>query len=506
MYRHRGVTFQPQALRPTMKQTDGGRVRVVGTGNRRITLSRTTVPGQPEARKGKVEPVAYVFVVDTAKRPLTPIHPGEARRHHTAGTAAVWCRFPFTRIRKAARPHARVEPLRLQFDPGAHTPGVALVNEATGHVVLAAEIPHRGQHIRDRVTARRATRRSRRHRHTRYRPARFDNRRRPAGGLPPSLMSRVQTMLTWTARLRTRCPITAVRMEVVRFDTQLMHHAQISGGEYQQGELAGYEVREYGLEQGERKCAYCGATNVPVQMEHIVARTRGGSNRRSHRPLACEPGKNAKNAKGVKTAAEFGHPAVQGRALQPLHDAAAVNATRWLLVERLHATGLPVDTGSGGRTKWNRTQRALPKAHWLDAACVRESTPTPLTVASTRPLQSTAMGREARHMCRMDRLGVPAHLGERVPRRSRFSDGRHRASGRHYWQHGRHLCWSCRCTSYRLVQRDHSARHGTVRYRASRTDTVTLCIGQMATLTHSRCKGGGASSPCLTAGVSAPIL
>ena len=47
-----------------------------------------------------------------------------------------------------------------------------------------------------------------------------------------------------------------------------------------------------------------------------------------------------------------------------------MNATRWALFRRLQATGLPVEVGTGGRTKWNRTTHQLPKTHWLDAACV----------------------------------------------------------------------------------------------------------------------------------------
>ena len=42
--------------------------------------------------------------------------------------------------------------------------------------------------------------------------------------------------------------------------------------------LAGYEVREYLLEKWGRVCAYCDATGTPLQIEHIVAKSRGGSN------------------------------------------------------------------------------------------------------------------------------------------------------------------------------------------------------------------------------------
>src|SRR5215475_2417904 len=98
-------------------------------------------------------------------------------------------------------------------------------------------------------------------------------------------------------------------------------------------------------------------------MEHLIPRARGGSNRVSNLTLACEPC-NVK--KGTQTAAEFGFPNLHALAKQPLNDAAAVNATRWTLYERLKSIGLPVETGTGGRTTWNRLVRNLPKTHWLD--------------------------------------------------------------------------------------------------------------------------------------------
>ena len=57
--------------------------------------------------------------------------------------------------------------------------------------------------------------------------------------------------------------------------------------EYQQGELAGYEVREYLLEKWGRKCAYCGKQNIPLEIEHIVPKSEGGSDRVSNLTLAC---------------------------------------------------------------------------------------------------------------------------------------------------------------------------------------------------------------------------
>jgi len=348
--------------------------------------------------------MALVLVVDHERKPCAPVHPGRARHLLNHGRAAVLRRYPVTLILTAGERAEAADPLRLKIDPGSKTTGLALLNDATGQVVWAAELAHRGEQVIARLAQRRACRRSRRHRHTRYRPARFLNRRRLEGWLPLSLESWIRNMLTWVARLRRFAPTGALSLELVKFDTQLLQHAEFSGIEYQQGELAGYEVREYLLEKVGRKCAYCKATNVPLQIEHIVPKGRHGSNRVSTLTLACKP---CNDAKGTRTASEFGHPQIQAQAKAPLRDAAAVNVTRWALSHRRAAQGMPVEKGTGGRTKWNRTRRELPKTHWTDAACVGASMPAPLRVAGIVPLRITAMGRHSRQMCRTNACGFP---------------------------------------------------------------------------------------------------
>ena len=345
--------------------------------------------------------MSFVFVLDTNKQPCNPVHPGEARRLLSSGQAAVFRRFPFTIILKTVVDQ-QPAPLRLKLDPGSKRTGMVLVDDATGRVVWAAELAHRGQQVRDALESRRATRRSRRQRHTRYRAPRFLNRTRPKGWLAPSLESRIRNVETWVARIRRLAPVAALSMELVRFDMQLMQDAEISGVAYQQGELVGYEVRQYLLEKWHRTCAYCGATGVPLQIEHIIPRARGGSDRVSNLTLACEP---CNQAKGKQTAAEFGHLQLQAKAKAPLKDAAAVNSTRWKLYERLRATGLPVEVGSGGLTQFNRTGRSLDKTHWLDAACVGRSTPLLLDTRGVRALVIKATGHGTRQMCRMDKYG-----------------------------------------------------------------------------------------------------
>ncbi len=241
-------------------------------------------------------------------------------------------------------------------------------------------------------------------------PTQLQNRRRPKGWLPPSLKSRNAHILTWVSRLRRSCPITAISQELVKFDLQKMENPKISGREYQQGTREGYEMREYLLEKWNRQCTYCGKRDVPLQMEHIQPRAKGGTDRISNLCLACE---KCNLAKGTQDIALFlsSKPELLKRILAqaqaPLKDAAAVNATRWALFAQLKATGLPVECGSGGLTKFNRTMRDLPKDHWIDAACVGKSTPERLSLGDVVPLLITAEGHGRRQMCLMDIFGFP---------------------------------------------------------------------------------------------------
>jgi 5-methylcytosine-specific restriction endonuclease McrA len=350
-----------------------------------------------------------------------PCHPARARQLLRAGKAAVFRRYPFTIILKD-RVGGDTQPVTLKVDPGSQTTGMVLVGHfhRGDRVIWAGEISHRGETVRQKLLARRQVRRSRRSRKTRYRPSRFDNRRRPEGWLPPSLRSRVGNVETWVHRLRRWCPVTGLALELAKFDPQKLQHPEISGVEYQHGELWGYEVREYLLEKWGRRCVYCGATDIPLQMEHLTPKARGGSNRVTNLAPACE---KCNQRKGHRTAAEFGFPHLQAQANQPLRGSAAVNATRWAIYQRLQATGLPVAVGTGGRTKFNRVRQGYPKAHWIDAACVGE-TGQPVSLDPEQvSLVIHAVGRGSRQMCRMDRYGFPRTSAKQAHRVHGFQTG-----------------------------------------------------------------------------------
>ena len=357
-----------------------------------------------------------------------PTYPARARKLLKIGKAAVYRRYPFTIILKYAVDAPQTQSAQLKIDPGSKTTGISIVAQFTrGWVVLwAANLTHRGQAIKLNLEKRRAVRRSRRHRNIRYRKPRFNNRTRPKDWLPPSLQSRVDNVYHWAKKLQRNIPITSIQVETVRFDTQKMENPEISGVEYQQGELVGYEVREYLLEKWGRKCAYCDVKDKPLEVEHITARSRGGTNRVSNLTLACKP---CNGDKGNRPIEEFlAHdPArlkrILAQAKAPLKDAAAVNATRYATGGALKSLGLPVSFWSGGRTKHNRVRQGYDKDHWIDAVCVGETGGKVHIPETLQPLQIKAMGRGSRQMCQVDKYGFPRTKPKQFKRVKGFQTG-----------------------------------------------------------------------------------
>lgn len=353
----------------------------------------------------------YVFVIDQNKQPLNPIAPKRARELLTKQKAAVFRMYPFCIILKHPVENPQPLSLTIKLDPGSKFTGIAILDD--DKVVWAAELEHRGWQIKDSLQSRRSLRASRRSRKTRYRQPRFDHRKRKEGWLAPSLMHRVLTIETWVKRLCRYAPITQIAMELVKFDTQKMHNPEVDGVEYQQGELAGYECREYLLEKWGRKCAYCDQEGVALQIEHIHAKSKGGSNRVSNLTLSCE---RCNSKKGVKLIDEFlkKDPSrlekIKRLAKQPLKDVAAVNSTRWALFKALKNI-LPTTTGTGGQTKYNRTRLNLPKEHWLDASCVGDV--ENIELLTQQPLRIKSNGWGTRQMCGTDRYGFPTRHRQR---------------------------------------------------------------------------------------------
>ncbi|MBG0821671.1 HNH endonuclease [Planomonospora sp. ID91781] len=369
-----------------------------------------------------------MFVLDKDGKPLMPCHPARARRLLTSGRAVVVRHTPFViRLKDRTAAESAIAGVEAGIDPGSRHTGLSLFTwtDNVRRGLFALQLDHRGGRIRDKLAARAQYRRGRRSRNLRYRAPRFSNRTRSDGWLAPSLRHRLDGTLSWITRLSRWAPLRAIHVEQVAFDAHSLAAGRpLTGVEYRQGTLAGYEVREYLLAKWDRRCAYCGAANVPLNIDHIQPRSRGGSDRIANLTLACVPCNQAKDARPVE---EFlkGKPKVLARilaqAMAPLRDAAAMNATRQALGRALSATGLPVRAASGGRTKWNRARTGAPKSHTLDALHVGELetvTAWPATV-----LVAAATGRGGYARTAPDRYGFPRLRLPRVKQVHGFATG-----------------------------------------------------------------------------------
>lgn len=310
--------------------------------------------------------------------------------------------------------------MEVGVDPGSKHTGLAVFTSRAGErrSRFALQLDHRGAAIRKKMGQRSAYRRRRRTRNLRYRAPRFANRKRSEGWLAPSLLHRVATTTSWVNRFVRWAPVRAVHVERVAFDTHALSVGKpLKGIEYQHGTLAGAEVREYLLAKWKHSCAYCGRTGIPLNIEHLQPRSRGGSDRISNLAIACI---ECNQSKGSQLVEEFLKDKqellakIRTQVKAPLRDAAAAQSTRSALWRVLDAM-LPTRVGSGGRTKWNRKRCGLLKSHTLDALAVGE-VDTVTELASTVLVASCA-GRGCHARTRTDRNGFPRLW---LPRRKRF--------------------------------------------------------------------------------------
>ncbi|MCU0566379.1 MAG: RNA-guided endonuclease IscB [Oculatellaceae cyanobacterium Prado106] len=369
----------------------------------------------------------FVFVLDTTKRSLNPVHPGTARHLLKQGKAAVFRRYPFTLILKDACPEVPVQAVELRLEPGSQVTGIAIVQ--ADKVLFSAELTHRGRQIQRALLSRRQLRKKRRSRKTRYRKSRFLNRTLPEGWLAPSLQHRVQTTMTWVNRLCKFAPVGSIVQELAKFDLQLIQNSvsqpsDLGKVEEQQNGLQAYEVKAYLTEKFHHQCVYCNAKDVPLAIAHSNLSSCRGSGRVPDLVLICQ---SCQQAQGNQTMQDFlsGQPNLLKRVVakleMPLNGASVVSPTQWALLKALKQTGLPIHTGSRGKTNFNRARLGLPQKPWLGAACVGEV--DTLKILTQQPLLITAKGHGTRQMCGTNKYGFPIRHRSRVQVHRGFQTG-----------------------------------------------------------------------------------
>jgi len=367
----KSFNLQQFGKRNTCTPTDASQVRcsVAVSSNREETLgehSLKTFPNNLDVNQRqhtvaqKLSGVVYVLSVDG--KPLMPTTSPKARRLLRENKAKVVSRNPYA-IRLLVPCRNETQQVILKIDSGYKDVGFSAGTEKSE--LICGEVKLRTDVV-SKLNERRMYRRQKRNKLW-YRKARFDNRvaSKKKGWFAPSIEQKLGTHVNLVSKIKRLLPISKVIVEVASFDTQKMVNPEISGVEYQQGTLQGYEVREYLLEKYQHTCQYCKKSGVPLEIEHIIPKCKGGSDRVSNLTIACHSCNNQK--KGNLTAEEFGYPEIQKQALMPLKSCAFMNIVKKKLVEVLNA-----DSSFGYVTKYNRIKLGLEKTHYNDAFCIGE--------------------------------------------------------------------------------------------------------------------------------------
>lgn len=354
-------TQQKLGKRNTCTPTDASQVcsSVVVSLNKEETLSVDSLKTLPNSLKenlhsGKSGQDLRVPVLNMRKEPLMPTTPRNARKLLKQNKAKVLKRTPFV-IQMQCQTGENKQDITLGIDSGYKEVGFSARTEKKE--LISGELKLR-TNISKLLEQRRNYRRTRRNKLW-HRQPRFNNRKRHEKWLAPSLQHKLDTHIGLVDKVKSMLPITSVIVEVAKFDTQKMQNPEICGIEYQYGELQGFEVKEYLLEKFKRTCVYCNKKDVPLEVEHIIPKSRGGSSRVSNLTLSCS---KCNREKGAQTAEEFGHPDVQKLSKKPLQQTVFMNLVRKYLVEKLGC-----EHTYGYITKYKRVKNDILKSHINDA-------------------------------------------------------------------------------------------------------------------------------------------
>ncbi len=371
-------------------------------------------------RKSSKDYPRCVFVLDKHKKPLMPCSSPRARKLLESGRAVVHCLYPFViRLKDRLLKDSELQPIGLGIDPGSKETGIGLyriVHQSNSqlslnyhqvrYVLWMATIVHRPM-ISKRLKTRANYRKVRRQK-LRYRPPRFNNRARPKGWLPPSIQSKLDNIVNLVKKIIKYVPVTLINVEAVKFDTRSklakeLDKAKESIITESLVDISAKSVMKTLISRYGKHCVYCGKKNCHLEIDHIVPRSKGGTDRLSNLTLACRECNQSKDNKSLKTFL-VGNvnktkilSTIRSFYEMPTKDASQVQAYKTKLVETLETLGPEVHSGFGQQTKLTRLANHLPKDHCVDAVCVKDYTDPKLDIKvvmkTTKYLVIKAMGR-----------------------------------------------------------------------------------------------------------------
>ena len=306
-----------------------------------------------------------VYVINKHGKPLMPCSPRKARILLKLGKAKVIKRTPFT-IKLLYGSSGYKQPLTHGVDTGSAKIGSAVVNDKE-EVVYMSEITIRND-ITKTLKGRASARRNRRNRKTRYRKARFLNRKnsRRKNRFSPTMISKFNSHLKEINFVKSILPITKLIIETANFDPHLLknpalHNEKIKKWAYQRGTNYGFaNTKAFVLDRDSYKCQHCKGKSKDKRLEvhHIIFRSNNGSDEPENLITLC------------KTCHDMVHDGKivinGGKVKGNLKHATQMNSIRVQLLKRL----LYAEETFGYITKEHRQLFELPKEHYIDAVVI----------------------------------------------------------------------------------------------------------------------------------------
>lgn len=274
--------------------------------------------------------------------------------------ATIFSYNPFT-IQLTQATGETAQPVSVGIDTGARFVGVAITSG--NDVLVKGEIELR-QDVSDLMTARAILRKARRARNTRYREARFLNRKRKSGWLPPSAKSRVDSTFFWIDKFCSLVPNPELHIEVGKFDIAMMVNPNINDDGYQNGNTKGYyDVRYYVFARDHYTCQVCKKQKKILRTHHIIYKSCGGTNRADNLITVCDDCHTSENHKpgGIFYKWMQAHKAV-GHYKDPTF----MNVVRRRMFERYPGSIFTY----GSETTPKRIALGLDKTHYNDAIVI----------------------------------------------------------------------------------------------------------------------------------------
>ena len=301
-----------------------------------------------------------VFVLHKNGKPLMPCQPVIARLLLKSKKAKVLQRTPFT-IQLLHETTEYVQPVTLGVDAGSKIVGVCATTEKEELYVTEALLR---DDISGLIKDRAMYRRNRRYRKTRYRQARFSNRKNRLGKLAPSVQHKVDSHIKIVREVHKILPISKIIVETASFDVQKLKNPTIKGKQYQEGEQLGfYNVKEYVKFRDSYTCKHCKgkSKDKKLHVHHITYRSNGGSDAPSNLITLCETCHGQVHSGVIN---------VQFPKQQSYKDATFMGIMRGEVMETLCTMYKNVYETFGYVTKFTREQLGMEKSHVNDAFCI----------------------------------------------------------------------------------------------------------------------------------------